>query len=62
MPTLLRECPCCGQERAFETPPCADGHGPECSELACGVCGTALLVDPYVPAPRPARPVLGAAA
>jgi hypothetical protein len=71
MPTLTRlmptrHCPCCGDERAFETPPCPDGDGPDCAELACRECGTALLVDPYVaaavPAPRPTRPALGAVA
>lgn len=63
MPTLERECPCCGDERAFETPPCADGHGPDCAELACADCGTALIVAPLalVELPRP-RPALGAAA
>jgi hypothetical protein len=64
MPTLTRPCPCCGDERAFETPPCPDGHGPECAELACRDCGTALLVDPpaLLPTPRTVRPALGAAA
>ena len=64
MPTLTRQCPCCGDERAFETPPCADGHGPDCAELACRDCGTALLVDPMLwpPRPRVARRALGAAA
>ena len=66
MPTQLRRCPSCGEERAFETPPCADGHGPDCAELACRDCGAALFVDPYppvdLPVPRTARPALGAAA
>ncbi len=64
MPTQLRPCPSCGEERAFEAPPCADGHGPECAELACRDCGTALLVDPLVGARRRRRrrPALGAAA
>ena len=71
MPTLTRpmptrHCPCCGDERAFETPPCPDGHGADCAELACRDCGTALLVDPYpvavLPAPPTDRPALGAAA
>jgi hypothetical protein len=66
MPTLVRECPCCGDERAFETPPCADGHGPECAELACPDCGTALIVAPFLlvelPLPRRSGPALGAAA
>jgi hypothetical protein len=66
MPMLTRSCPCCGDERAFETPPCGDGHGPDCAELACRDCGTALLVGPLppveLPAPRTVRTALGAAA
>jgi hypothetical protein len=63
MPTQLRPCPSCGEERAFEAPPCPDGHGPECAELACRDCGAALLVDPPVAARHhPRRPALGAAA
>lgn len=63
MPTQLRRCPSCGEERGFETPPCTDGHGPDCAEWACRDCGAALLVDPLVQAGRrPRRPALGAAA
>jgi len=68
MPTQLRPCPSCGEERAFETPPCADGHGADCAELACRDCGAALLVDPPGAASRRSRPhrsrrpALGAAA
>ncbi|MFL6130320.1 MAG: hypothetical protein ACJ73E_14810 [Mycobacteriales bacterium] len=63
MPAQLRPCPSCREERPFETPPCADGHGPDCAELACRDCGTALLVDPPVAARRrPRRLALGAAA
>jgi hypothetical protein len=69
MPTLTRllptrHCPCCGDERAFETPPCVDGHGPDCDcgELACRDCGAALLVDPPAPASQATRSALGAAA
>jgi hypothetical protein len=69
MPTLTRllptrHCPCCGDERAFETPPCADGHGLDCdcAELACRDCGAALLVNPPAPMPRATRSALGAAA
>ena len=62
MPTLLRRCPCCGDERAFDTPPCTDGHGTECAELACRDCGTALLLGPVTPPlPRPAAPLRAAA-
>ena len=51
-----RHCPCCGDERAFETPPCPDGHGPDCAELACRDCGAALLVDPYLAAASAGAP------
>lgn len=62
MPTQLRPCPSCGEERAFEAPPCPDGHGPDCAELACRDCGAALLVAPPVARRIPRRPALGAAA
>jgi hypothetical protein len=53
MPTLTRlmptrHCPSCGDERAFEVPPCRD-------------CGAALLVNPPAPV-RSTSPALGAAA
>lgn len=41
--TLL--CPCCGDERLTETPPCSDGHGDACPDRACIECGTALMLD-----------------
>ena len=66
MPTQLRLCPSCGDERVFEAPPCADGHGPDCAELACLDCGAALIVGPAAigprRGPRPHGPALGAAA
>jgi len=40
---VLRECSACGQQRAFEAPTCADGHGSDCSELACVECGCAVF-------------------
>ncbi len=58
MPTELRTCPSCRAERPFEAPPCPDGHGADCAELACVECGTALLVGPPVPARRSPRPAL----
>jgi hypothetical protein len=36
-------CAGCRAERLFEQPPCADGHGSDCPELACVHCGEALL-------------------
>ena len=38
-------CPACTQPRAFERPPCPDGHGADCPERVCVACGTAVLVD-----------------
>lgn len=35
-------CPGCAGDRDFETPPCAE-HGADCPELACSVCGWALI-------------------
>ncbi|MFR9779906.1 hypothetical protein ACL02O_28100 [Micromonospora sp. MS34] len=37
----------------FEAPPCVDGHGADCPELACSGCGAALLIATFAfPAPR----------
>ena len=40
--SLLRHCPGCATEREFETPVCAE-HGADCPELACVICGWALI-------------------
>lgn len=45
MPTTLRHCPACGEEREFEQPPCVDGHGLDCPEWSCVDCGHAIIVD-----------------
>jgi hypothetical protein len=37
-------CPECAELVAFEQPPCVDGHGADCPEWVCVVCGTALLI------------------
>lgn len=39
---MVRHCPGCRTEREFETPPCAE-HGADCPELACVICGWALV-------------------
>ena len=44
----LRWCPECADERAFETPPCEDGHGLDCLDLSCLDCGFALVVGVLV--------------
>ncbi|MEU6078548.1 hypothetical protein [Micromonospora sp. NPDC047074] len=50
-------CDTCGGVVPFETPPCADGHGADCPELACTGCGTAVLIAtvPFRPARLAAR-------
>jgi hypothetical protein len=40
---LFLTCPVCASAR-FEHPPCPDGHGADCPDLACVRCGTALTV------------------
>lgn len=37
-------CEVCGDDLPFEAPPCADGHGADCPELACTGCGSAILL------------------
>ncbi len=44
----LRWCPECSDERAFEMPPCEDGHGLDCLDLACSDCGFAIVVGVLV--------------
>ncbi|MFB9236211.1 hypothetical protein ACFFWC_11740 [Plantactinospora siamensis] len=43
-----RELPCdiCAELMLFEAPPCEDGHGGDCPELACVGCGTVMLIGP----------------
>ena len=50
---LFRWCSTCATESAFEQPDCRDGHGADCPELVCVLCGDALFVD-LLPRP-PAR-------
>jgi hypothetical protein len=42
---LFRWCSTCATEAAFERPDCPDGHGADCPELVCVLCGDALVVD-----------------
>ena len=39
----LRWCSECKDERPFEVPPCEDGHGLDCLDLACVDCGAAVV-------------------
>ncbi|PZS38890.1 MAG: hypothetical protein DLM62_11295 [Pseudonocardiales bacterium] len=48
-------CPDCADLKAFEQPPCVDGHGADCPEWLCLSCGTALLIGvPVEPSMRSA--------
>jgi hypothetical protein len=63
MAVTTRHCSTCGDERPFERPPCADGHGDPCPELACADCGTAILLAgllewPQEPAPAEQTPAV----
>lgn len=40
----LRWCADCSAETFFEQPPCQDGHGEDCLDLACVECGAALVI------------------
>ena len=40
----IRWCGECKDERTFEMPPCEDGHGVDCLDLACVDCGSAIVV------------------
>lgn len=44
MLTIERHCPCCHDDRIFEQPPCADGHGTDCTEWCCADCGAGVLI------------------
>ena len=40
----IRFCVGCQDERGFEMPPCEDGHGLDCLDLARVECGHAIVV------------------
>ena len=40
----IRECALCGEERPVERPECPDGHGDDCPEAFCVLCGAAIWV------------------
>lgn len=41
---IERWCGECAGETVFEVPPCEDGHGEDCLDLACVDCGAAVTV------------------
>ena len=44
MSSQVRWCAGCADDRLFEMPPCEDGHGSDCPDLACVECGHAIVV------------------
>ena len=44
----LRWCAECADERPFEVPPCEEGHGADCLDLAYVDCGAAIVVGVLV--------------
>ena len=44
MTRTSRWCSECREETAFEVPPCEDGHGLDCFDLACVECGAAVVL------------------
>lgn len=50
MSTEMRWCGPCQAEQLFELPPCEDGHGFDCPDLACVECGAAIVVGVLLPA------------
>lgn len=48
MQVLERWCGGCQGETLFEVPPCEDGHGDDCLDLACIDCGAAVMVGVLV--------------
>ena len=39
----FRWCAGCQADTPFEVPPCDDGHGADCIDLACVECGMAVV-------------------
>jgi hypothetical protein len=46
---LERWCGGCRDETVFEVPPCEDDHGHDCPDLACVVCGLAVVMGVMAP-------------
>ncbi len=42
--TTHRWCSDCCDVTVFEVPPCQDGHGEDCLDLACIDCGSAVVL------------------
>lgn len=44
MTVWVMHCTHCREERDFEQPPCGEGHGVDCPDLACIECGMAVVL------------------
>ena len=58
MQVEFRWCSTCQGKQLFEQPPCEDGHGEDCLDLACVTCGAALvlgLTDAQLPDTKDVR-------
>ncbi len=47
----FRWCSTCAGKQLFAQPPCEDGHGDDCLDLACVTCGSALVLGLVETAP-----------
>jgi hypothetical protein len=56
----VRWCAECRAEQLFEVPPCADGHGSDCPDLACTGCGSAVVVGTVLAVVEPSLPGVAA--
>ena len=45
----LRWCADCEGRTLFEVPPCEDGHGIDCLDMACVECGAAVVAGVMAP-------------
>lgn len=50
-------CTDCAAEQVFAALECLDGHGQECPERACTVCGAAVVLGVWIDRSGP-RPVV----
>lgn len=49
--TLTSWCSICRADTTFEQPECHDGHGGDCADWACLVCGSAIMTGFFLPEP-----------
>jgi hypothetical protein len=52
-----RWCSTCSSKQLFEQPPCEDGHGDDCLDLACMECGFGIALRDLSPAAQARKDV-----